>query len=147
MPLERGKIQVLIVGDNAGMRDGIRALIEGQPDMFVAGEAVSCEEAIQKFKTLLPDVVVADVNHPVVWESKTNMRLLSQFPQARVIVISALEGHEWIRKALAIGVRAILYQDLLRSELPSALRRVHAGQQYIPKAIAARLAKGSPYPK
>lgn len=143
MALERETIRVLIVGDNSGMRDGIRALVESQTDMVVTGEAASCEEAIQKFKTLLPDLVVADVNHPVVWESRTNMRLLSQFPQARVIVISALEGHEWIRQAFHIGVRAVLYQDMLRSELLPAIRTVHRGQHYIPKAIAARLGRRS----
>ena len=67
MPLERQKIQVLIVGDNAGMRDGIRALIDSQPDMTVSGEATNCEEAIQKFKMLLPDIVIGDVEHPFIW--------------------------------------------------------------------------------
>lgn len=133
----------MIVGENPGIRDGVRALIDSQPDLAVAGEATSCEEAIQKFKALLPDVVVADVNHPVVWESKTNMRLLSQFPQARVIVISALEGHEWIRQAFQIGVRAVLYQDMLRSELLRAIRTVHSGQRYIPESIATRLGRSS----
>src|SRR5262245_50565188 len=142
MPSDRGRIQVLIVGDNAGMRDGIRALIDSEPDMVVAGDASNCEEAIRKSKTLLPDIVVGEVNHPVA--SKTNMRILSQFGQARVIVISALEGTEWIRKAFDAGVQAILYQDMLRSELLTAIRAVHAGQQYIPKAIATRLGLSTP---
>jgi two-component system, NarL family, response regulator len=143
MPLEREIIHVLIVGDNAGLRDGIRAIINGQLDMVVAGEATNCEEAIQKFKTVLPDIVIVDVNHPVVRGAKTNMRILSQVPQARVIVISVLEGHEWIRQAFKAGVRAVLYQDMLRSELLSAIRVVHDGQRYIPKAIAMRLGIGS----
>jgi two-component system, NarL family, response regulator len=141
MPSSRGRIQVLILGDNAGVRDGIRALINGQPDMVVAGDASNCEEGIQKSKTLLPDIVVGEVSHPVA--SKANMRILSQFTQARVIVISALEGSEWIRQAFDAGVQAVLYQDMLRSELLSAIRTVHGGQQYIPKAIARRLAKQS----
>jgi DNA-binding NarL/FixJ family response regulator len=139
MPLDRERIRVLIVGENAGMRDGIRALIDSQPDMKVSGEATNCEEAIQKFKTLLPDVVIGDVEHPFIWKTKTNMRILTQFPQARLIVISAHEGDEWIRQAYQVGVRAVLYQDMLRGELLSAIRIVHGGQQYIPKAIAKRL--------
>src|SRR5215510_5572110 len=131
MPSDRGRIEVLIVSDNAGMRDGIRALIDSEPDMVVVGEAINCEEDIQKFKTLLPDVVIGDVANPVTWGTKANLRILSQFAEARVIVISALEGIEWIRQALNVGIRAILYQDMLRSELLSAIRAVHAGQQYI----------------
>jgi two-component system NarL family response regulator len=128
---------VLIVGDNAGMRHGIRALIDTQPDMVIADEASNCQEAIHKSKALFPDIVVGEVNHPVA--SKTNMRILSQFAPARVIVISALEGTEWIRQAFDAGVQAVLYQDMLRSELLSAIRAVHGGQQYIPKAIAGGL--------
>lgn len=123
------------------MRDGIRAVINSQPDMVVAGEAINCEEAIQKFRALLPDVVIGDVNHPVIGGTGTNLRILSQFPQARVIVISAREGYDWIRQALEIGVRAVLYQDMLRPELLPAVRAVYGGQQYIPNAIAARLGR------
>jgi two-component system NarL family response regulator len=137
MPSDGQRIQVLVVGDNAGMRDGIRALIDSESDMVVAAEASNCQEAIQKSKTLLADIVVGEVNHPVA--SKANLRILSQFAQARVIVISALEGTEWIRQAFDAGVQAVLYQDMLRSELLTAIRAVHAGQQYIPKAIASRL--------
>jgi DNA-binding NarL/FixJ family response regulator len=143
MPSEGQTIQVLIVSDNLGMRDGIRALIDGEPDMTVAAEAKNCVEAMGKFTTLLPDVIIGDINNPEVWATKPNLRILAQFDKARVIVISALEGDRWIRKAFDLGVRAILYQDLLRSELPSAIRAVHAGQQYIPKAIATRLGKRS----
>src|SRR5215475_3662143 len=141
MPSEGQRIQVLIVGDNAGIRDGIRALIESEPDMVVVGESTHCDEAIQKFKALLPEVVIGEVSHPVA--SKTNLGILSQFAQARVIVISALEGTEWIRQAFDAGVQAVLYPDMLRSELLSAIRAVHAGQQYIPKAIARRLGRKS----
>ena len=61
--------------------------------------------------------------------------------RARVIVISAHEGIEWIRQAFDAGVQAVLYQDMLRTELLSAIRAVHASRQYIPKAIASRLEK------
>jgi two-component system, NarL family, response regulator len=141
MPFDRESIRVLIVGDNAGIRDGIRALINIQPDMVVAGEASDCQEAIQKSKTLSPDIVIGEVNHPVA--SKANMRILSQFTQARVILISACEGNAWIRQAFDAGVQAVLYQDMLRSELLPAIRKVHAGQQYIPKAIATRIGRKS----
>jgi DNA-binding NarL/FixJ family response regulator len=134
------------VSDNAGMRDGIRALVSSQRDMVVAGEASNCQEAIQKSKTHSPDIVVGEVNHPTAaW--KANMRILSQFAPVRVIVISALEGAEWIRQALDAGVQAVLYQDMLRSELLAAIRAVHAGRQYIPKAIATRLGKKSQHAK
>jgi len=143
MPSDEGRIQVLIVGDNAGMRDGVRALINSQPDMTIAGEATNCDEAVQQFTDLLPHITIVDVNHPVMGGSETSRRILSHFPQARIILISALEGDAWIRQAFDFGVSAILYQDMLRRELLPAIRAVHAGQQYIPKAIATRLGEKS----
>src|SRR5262249_6165693 len=121
--------------------------IDSEPDMVVAGEATNCEEAIQQFKTTLPDIVIGGINNPVIWGTKANLRILSQFAKARIIVISALEGDEWIRRAYRVGVRAVLYQDMLRSELLAAIRAVHAGQQHIPKAIATRLREKSQHPK
>lgn len=134
---------MLIVGDNAGMRDGVRALINSQPDMFVAGEASNLDEAVRQFTDLLPHITIVDVNRPVTGGNETSREILSHFPEARIILISALEGDAWIRQAFRFGVRAVLYQDMLRRELLPAIRAVHAGQQYIPKAIATRLGKKS----
>ena len=134
---------MLIVGDNAGMRDGVRALINSQPDMIIAGEATNCDEAVQQFTDLLPHITIVDVNRQVTGGNETSKGILSHFPKARIILISALEGDAWIRQAFGIGVRAVLYQDMLRRELLPAIRVVHAGEQYVPKAIARRLGKKS----
>jgi DNA-binding NarL/FixJ family response regulator len=143
MPLDGGRIQVLIVGDNAGMRDGVRALINSQPDMIIAGEATNCSEAVQQFTDLLPHITTVDVNRPATGGNETSREILLHFPEARIIVISALEGDAWIRQAFGIGVRAVLYQDMLRRELLPAIRAVHGGKQYIPETIASRL-RGKP---
>ena len=127
------------MGDNAGIREGVRAIINSQPDMALVGEALTREAAMEQFRTLLPNVTIIDVNHPVTPGDETSQAILSAFPEARIIVITALEGDDCIRRAFEMGVRAVLYKDTLRRELLPAIRAVHEGQHYVPDEIAARL--------
>jgi DNA-binding NarL/FixJ family response regulator len=133
------KIRVLIVDDHAIIREGISALINSQPDMLVAGEAIDGEEAVQQFKALQPDIAVADLNLPVICGIEAIGLIRAEFPAARFIVITALDGLDCIRQAFAAGAQAFLHKDMLRGELLSAIRAVHEGRQYIPPAIRERL--------
>jgi two-component system, NarL family, response regulator len=127
-----GKISILIVDDHAGVREGIRAVIENQPDMTVVGEASNGVEAIQEFKRLLPNITLADVTLPVICGLEAVALIRREFPQARFIVISALNDTELVEKAFAAGAQAFLHKDMLRRELLSAIRAVYSGQHYVP---------------
>ena len=132
--MRAGKISILIVEDHAGVREGIRAVIDDQPDMQVVGEASNGEEAIQQFKRLLPNITVTDVRMPVICGLEAVALIRKEFPQARFIVISALDDTALARKAFAAGAQAFLHKDSLRRELLSAIRAVSSGQRYVPKA-------------
>jgi len=140
--LNKGKIRVLLVDDHKGMREGISAVVNAQPDMMVVGEAADGHEAIQRFRELQPDVSVVDWNLPMVRGEEVLATLSKEFPNARFVVITALNGDDSIRQALSLGAQCYLHKDMLRRELLPAIRAVHDGQHYIPEAIAKRLRTG-----
>lgn len=123
---------MLIIDDHPGMREGIIALVNAQPDMIVAGEAANGQGAIQKFRELQPDISVVDWNLPIVRGEEVLGTLSKEFPNARFVVITALSGDDCIRQALHLGARAFLHKDVLRHELLPAIRAVHRGEKYLP---------------
>jgi two-component system NarL family response regulator len=135
----QAKLRVLVVDDHAGMREGISAVVNAQPDMMVVGEARDGQEAIQRFRALRPDVSLLDWNLPMVRGEEVLSTLSTEFPQARFIVITALNDEECIRRALSLGAQAYLHKDMLRRELLPAIRAVHQGQQYLPDRVSDRL--------
>src|SRR5262245_16652680 len=130
------KLRVLVVDDHAGMREGLSAVINAQPDMAVVGEASDGKEAIQQFKALQPDVSLLDWNLPIVQGEEVLTKLSTEFPNARFIVITAVSEDDCIRRALGLGAKAYLHKDMLRRELLPAIRAVHQGQRYLPDKIA-----------
>jgi two-component system NarL family response regulator len=138
-----GKLRVLVVDDHAGMRDGISAVVNAQPDMMVAGAASDGQEAIQRFKALGPDVSLLDWNLPLVPGEEVLSTLTTEFPKARFIVITALTDDDCIRRALSLGAQAYLHKDMLRRELVPAIRAVHQGQQYLPDTVSERLKRNN----
>ncbi len=136
---EPKKISVLVVDDHAGMREGITAVVNAQPDMIVVGQARDGREAIQQFRSLKPDVSLLDWNLPVLRGEEVLGTVRAEAPQSRFIVISALNDEGCIRRALLLGARSYLHKDMLRRELLPAIRAVNKGQLYIPDAIAKRI--------
>jgi DNA-binding NarL/FixJ family response regulator len=132
-------IRVLVVDDHAGLREGITAVLNAQPDIVVAGEAKDGQEAIRRFRDLRPDVTLVDWNLPILSGEQVLWTLMPEFPEAHFIVITAVNDDDCIRRALSMGARAYLHKDLLRRELLLAIRGVHQGRRYIPESIADRL--------
>jgi DNA-binding NarL/FixJ family response regulator len=133
------KIRVLVVDDHAGMREGITAVVNAQPDMMVVGEASDGQEAIQQFRALQPDVSLVDWNLPVLRGEEVISTLRAEVPKTPFIVITALNDDDCIRRALFLGARGYLHKDMLRRELLPAIRAVHQGKRYIPDEIGIRL--------
>jgi DNA-binding NarL/FixJ family response regulator len=129
----------LVVDDHAGMREGISAVVNAQTDMTVVGEASDGQEAIQQFKTLRPDVSLLDWNLPILCGEEVVKTVRMEFPNARFIIITALNDGDCIQQGLRLGAQACLHKDMLRRELLPAIRAVHQGQLYVPHQIANRL--------
>ena len=134
-----GKLRVLVIDDHPGMREGISAVINAQEDMIVVGVASDGQGALKEFRALQPDISLLDWNLPIVRGEEVLETLIGQYPNARFIVITALNDGDCFRRALCLGAWACLHKDMLRRELLPAIRAVHQGQRYVPDQITNRL--------
>jgi two-component system NarL family response regulator len=142
----RRRTRILIADDHAVSRAGLAALLEGTPEMEVVGQAGDGQEAIELFRTLKPDVVLMDLAMPGVDGLRATTAIVGEDPDARVIVLTVLEGDEDIHRALGAGARGYLLKDASARELLEAVRAVQAGMRPIAPAVAARLAERVPGP-
>jgi len=133
-------IRIMTVDDHPLLREGITALIKTQPDMEVVAEACDGEEAIAQFRLHRPDVTLMDMQMPNVNGTEAITHIRSEFPDAKIIVLSTYAGDVQILRAIKAGARGYLLKGNVRTELLEAIRTVHAGRKRIPPDIAAELA-------
>ena len=134
-------IRILTVDDHPLLREGIAAVLANQPDMVVAGEASTGVEAGQRYRELKPDVVLMDLQMPGMDGIEAIGLIRSEFPEARIVVLTVHRGDVQIARALKAGASGYLLKDSLRKELLETIRRVHAGQQRFSPEIAIELAE------
>lgn len=134
-------IRVFSVDDHPLLREGISALVNNQQDMMLVGEASTGGEAIQLFRTLTPDVTLMDLRLPDMSGIDTLIAIRTEFPEARVIMLTTFEGDVEIQRALQAGARGYMLKNMPPSELLDVIRQVHAGKKRIPPAVASQLAE------
>ena len=134
-------IRILCVDDHQLLREGIAAVVEGQSDMKLVGEATNGQEAIEGFKRYRPDVTLMDLRMPEMNGIEAIRAIRAEFPTARIIVLTTYAGDALAVKALKAGASGYLLKNLLRKELLDTIRAVHAGQRRIPPEIAAAIAE------
>jgi DNA-binding NarL/FixJ family response regulator len=123
------------------LREAVTALLASQPDMTLVGEAANGREAIEQFRKHRPDVTLMDLQMPEVNGVEAMIAICSEFPAARIIVLTTYTGDVQVMRALKAGARAYLLKGLLRKELLETIRVVHAGQKRILPEVAAELAE------
>ncbi|MGA9640936.1 MAG: response regulator transcription factor [Terriglobales bacterium] len=133
-------IRILTVDDHPMLREGIAALVASQPDMKLVAEASTGREAVEQFRKHKPDLTLMDLQMPEMDGIEAMGAICSEFPEARIIVLTTYKGDVQVLRALKAGARAYLLKGLLRKELLETIRAVHAGQKRIPAEIAAELA-------
>src|SRR5579875_358379 len=131
-------IRILIVEDHHVVRQGLAALLKTVPDMTVVAQAA---EGVRLFREHKPDVTIMDLRLPVLSGVDAITQIRSEFPSARIIVLTTFDGDEDIYRALQAGARGYLLKDMFGEELMEAIRIVHSGRTRIPPAIAERLAE------
>ncbi|MBX5461304.1 MAG: response regulator transcription factor [Steroidobacteraceae bacterium] len=134
-------IRVLTVDDHPLLREGIAAVIEGQPDMVLAGEATNGREAIECYRRLRPDVTLMDLRMPDMNGIEAISAIRAEFPNARIIVLTTYTGDAQALGALKAGASAYLLKNMLRKDLLDTIRTVHAGKRRIPPEIATEIAE------
>ncbi|HYW41380.1 MAG TPA: response regulator transcription factor [Bryobacteraceae bacterium] len=140
------RIRILVAEDHLVARVGVSTIVNMQPDMTVVAEASNGQQAVELFRKHLPDVTLLDLRMPVMTGVEAATAIRADYPHARMIALTTYGGDEDIRRALAAGVQAYLTKDVLHDELLKAIRAVHAGQTYLPAAVAAALAAQMPRP-
>ena len=132
--------RVLSVDDHPLLREGIAALIANQTDMSLVAEASNGHEAIEKFRSHHPDVTLMDLQMPEMGGIDAIIGIRSEFPEARIIVLTTYAGDELCRRALKAGAQAYLLKANARKDLLDAIRAVLAGKKFIHAEVAAELA-------
>lgn len=133
-------ITVLIVDDHPLIREGIAAVVGGYDDIYVVGEASNGLEAIRLYRTTQPDVTLMDVQMPELNGIGAIGSIISEFPQARIAVLTTYRGDVRALQAIKAGARGYLLKSLLRHELIETIRDLAAGKRRFPPEIAVELA-------
>jgi DNA-binding NarL/FixJ family response regulator len=134
-------IRILIVDDHTIVQQGLAAIINEEEDMTVIGRAQDGIEAIQLFRQVQPDVTLMDLRMPQMGGVEAITAICTEFNTARIIVLTTYDGDEDIYRGLRAGSKGYLLKDCKPNELRTAIRTIHAGQQYIPPHVGAKLAQ------
>jgi DNA-binding NarL/FixJ family response regulator len=134
-------IRILTVDDHQLLREGIAAVLEGQEDMKLVGEASNGLEAIESFRRVRPDVTLMDLRMPDMSGIEAIRAIRAEFPTARIIVLTTYAGDAQAAAALKAGAAGYLLKNLVRKDLTDTIRVVHSGRRSVPPEIAMDIAE------
>lgn len=134
------KIRLLVADDHHVVRQGLVALLSATGTVEVVGQAVDGEDAVEKYRSLRPDVTLMDLQMPKAGGVEAITRIREFAPAARFVVLTTYDGDEDIYRALQAGAKAYLLKGMTLDELQDTIHAVHQGKSRIPPAIAEKLA-------
>lgn len=132
-------IRILLVDDQALFREGLRTLLSLQPDLEVVGEAGNGEEALRLAARLRPDVILMDLQMPVLDGVESTRRLRAAHPECRVIVLTTFDDDEYVFEGLRAGAIGYLLKDTPSARLLEAIRAAARGESFLQPSIAAKV--------
>lgn len=134
-------IKILITDDHAIVRTGLSALIEVEPDLDLVGQASNGKEAVEKFQSLAPDVILMDLIMPVMGGTEAIEAIIGLDKDARILVLTSFTDDEKVIQAIKAGASGYILKDSSPDELVEAIREVHKGEPYLHSSIARILMK------
>ncbi len=133
-------ITVIVIDDQAVVRQGFAALVNTVPDMAVVAEGTNGQQAVDLYRRHRPDVVLMDLRMPVMGGVEAITAIRQEFSTARIIVLTTYDGDEDIYRSLQAGAQGYLLKDVFFEELEDAIRTVYSGRRRIPDVVAEKLA-------
>lgn len=136
-----GKIRIMVVDDHPLLREGIAAVLAHEETIEIVAEAANGQEAIERFRSVHPDVTLMDLRLPDINGIEAIRVIRNEFPSARFIVLTTYLGDVQALRALQAGATGYMLKTMLRTELIDTIRTVDAGRRRIPPEIARELAE------
>jgi DNA-binding NarL/FixJ family response regulator len=133
------RVRVLLADDHALLREGLRALLDGQPDFEVVGEASNGAEAIEQASRIMPDLVLMDVDMPVLDGLAATERIKATLPYITIVMLTVHDADDRLFAAIRAGAQGYLLKDIHGAELVGALRGLARGEAPISRRLATRL--------
>lgn len=135
------QIRILTVDDHPLLLEGLAAVISRQPDMKLVANACNGREAIESFRKLVPDITLMDLRLPDITGIDAMIAIRSEFPEARIIILTSFEADTEIQCALTAGAQSYLLKSMPPKDVLEMIRKVHAGKKSIPPEVAVRIAE------
>ena len=132
-------IRVLLADDHAIFREGLCAILDRQKDIVVVGEARDGVEAVKKVAEVTPDIVLMDINMPVMDGVRASRLITAQDQRVGIIILTMYREDEYVFEAIKAGARGYVVKDARAREVLKAIRAVHRGEALIDPAVATKL--------
>ena len=134
-------IRIMAADDHALLRRGIAAIIASQPDMSLVAEASNGREAVEQYRTHRPDITLMDLQMPEMNGLDAMIAIRTEFPEARIIMLTTYTGDVQVVRAIKVGARGYLLKTLLDKELLETIRAVHGGKKMLSAEASYELAE------
>lgn len=132
-------IRILLADDHTVMRDGLRALLERQPDMEVVAEAADGRDCVRLAEEQAADVIIMDIAMPNMNGIEATRRILAENPRRAIVILSMHQDESYVLRALKAGAKGYLLKDSLRADVIEAIRAVAEGRSFLTRKIGRML--------
>jgi DNA-binding NarL/FixJ family response regulator len=130
------KLRVLLADDHESVREGLKAILNGQSDMEIVGEAGDGHSAVSETQRLLPDVVVMDVSMPLLNGLRATESIAARCASVKIVALTRHADAGYLQQLLRAGASGYVLKQSRTTELLHAIRAVHAGGKYLDPAVA-----------
>lgn len=139
--MREGRITVLIADDHQLFREGLRKILSMTSDIEVVGEASDGQSALKQVERLHPDVVLMDINMPVLNGVEATKKIHALYPETKVIILSIHDDEQYVYRSLSHGASGYVLKEIDSDTLVQAIRAVAAGQGYIHPRVTPMVIK------
>jgi two-component system response regulator NreC len=130
------RIRILLADDHTVVRDGLRALVEKQPDMTVVGEAGDGRDTVRLAEEQTPDVIIMDIAMPNMNGIEATRRIVTSNPHTAVLILSMHQDESYVLRSLKAGAKGYLLKDSVRSDVLEAIRAVVQGRSFLTRKVS-----------